>query len=137
LSYGRRVVDQAWADTLGVAGVQSRKRLVFSALGIALLIGVVSQINGALAVFSVLEGLAVSLTVFVWEIVLFFGWHLVMAPRGGRKSRFDHAASPWYSWIRPPSRSVRRTSRGLTAIGASSFASGVARARARWGRPLL
>jgi 4-amino-4-deoxy-L-arabinose transferase-like glycosyltransferase len=57
--------------------------------------------------------------------------------REGRKSRFDHAARPWYSWIRPPSRSCRRTSRGLTAIGASSFSTGVARARARWGRPRL
>jgi hypothetical protein len=62
---------------------------------------------------------------------------LAQTTRGDRKSRFDHAASSWYSWIRPPSRSCRRTSRGLTAIGASSFATGVARARARWGRPRL
>jgi putative transposase len=57
--------------------------------------------------------------------------------RGGQKPRFAHAASPQYSWIRPPSRSVRRTSRGLTGIEASSFATGGARARARWGRRRL
>ena len=55
----------------------------------------------------------------------------------GQKPRFDHAASPWYSWIRPPRRSHRRTSRGLTAIGTSSCAKGVASARERWGRPRL
>jgi hypothetical protein len=37
-----------------------------------------------------------------------------MPPRGGQKPRFDQAASPRYSWIRPPSRSCRRTFRGLT-----------------------
>src|ERR1035437_5950566 len=37
--------------------------------------------------------------------------------RGGRKPEFDRAARPWYSWMRPPSRSRRRTSRGLTWIG--------------------
>jgi hypothetical protein len=53
--------------------------------------------------------------------------------RGGRKPRFGHAARPQYSWIRPPSRSSRRISRGLTVIGTSSFAVGGARPRARWG----
>jgi hypothetical protein len=32
-------------------------------------------------------------------------------PVGVRKPRFGHAARPQYSWIRPPSRSFRRTSR--------------------------
>jgi adenosine/AMP kinase len=62
---------------------------------------------------------------------------LLRMARGGQKPRFGHAASPWYSWIRPPSRSFRRTSRGLTVIGTSSFARGVARPRARCGRPRL
>jgi len=57
--------------------------------------------------------------------------------RGGQKPRFGHAARPQYSWIRPPSRSFRRTSRGLTVIGTSFFARGVARPRARCGRPRL
>ncbi|HEY8869972.1 MAG TPA: hypothetical protein VIM30_11370 [Candidatus Limnocylindrales bacterium] len=57
--------------------------------------------------------------------------------RGDRKPGFDHAAAPWYSWISPPSRSRRRTSRGLTAIGSHASARGGARPRARWGRPRL
>ncbi len=40
--------------------------------------------------------------------------------RGGRNLRFDHAASPWYSWMSPPSRSRRRTSRGLTGTKTSA-----------------
>jgi len=59
------------------------------------------------------------------------------AARGDRKLGCDHAAAPWYSWIRPPSRSRRRTSRGLTAIGSRASARGGARPRARWGRPRL
>jgi hypothetical protein len=58
-------------------------------------------------------------------------------PRGDRKPGFDHAAAPWYSWISPPSRSRRRTSRGLTGIGSDASARGWARPRARWGRPRL
>jgi len=58
-------------------------------------------------------------------------------PRGGRKPRFDQAARPWYSWMSPPSRSRRRTSRGLTGIGSRAPGSGEARARIRWGRPRL
>jgi len=60
------------------------------------------------------------------------------ATRGGRKPGFDHAASPWYSWMSPPSRSRRRTSPGLTGpvIGTEIGppASGEVRPRARWGR---
>src|ERR1035437_1838580 len=59
------------------------------------------------------------------------------APRGDRKPGFDHAAAPWYSWMSPPSRSRRRTSRGLTGIGSDASARGWARPRARWGRPRL
>jgi len=57
--------------------------------------------------------------------------------RGDRKPGFDHTAAPWYSWMSPPRRSRRRTSRGLTGIGSRASASGGARARARWGRPRL
>ena len=57
--------------------------------------------------------------------------------RGDRKPGFDHAARPWYSWMSPPSRSLRRTSRGLTWIGSAAAASGGVRPRARWGRPRL
>jgi len=57
--------------------------------------------------------------------------------RRGQKPRFDHAAAPWYSWIRPPSRSRRRTSRGSIGIGSPAAASGGARPTARCGRPWL
>src|SRR5450756_1685205 len=59
--------------------------------------------------------------------------------RGDRKPGFDHAAAPWYSWMSPPSRSRRRTSRVLTGTGTGTQASGSgeARPRARWGRPRL
>jgi len=60
-----------------------------------------------------------------------------LAARGDRKPGFDHAAAPWYSWISPPSRSRRRTSRGLTSIGSHASARGGARPSARWGRPRL
>ena len=51
----------------------------------------------------------------------------------------NHAARPWYSWMSPPSRSRRRTSRVLTGTGTGTqaSASGEARPRARWGRPRL
>jgi hypothetical protein len=59
--------------------------------------------------------------------------------RGDRKPRFDHAAAAWYSWMSPPSRSSRRTSRVLTGTGTGTqaSASGEARPRARWGRAQL
>lgn len=35
----------------------------------------------------------------------------------GSETPIRHAAAPWYSWMRPPSASRRRTSRGLTPWG--------------------
>jgi hypothetical protein len=64
-------------------------------------------------------------------------WASLNSTRGDRKPGFDHAARPWYSWMSPPSRSRRRTSRGLTWIGSAAAASGGVRPRARWGRPRL
>ena len=60
-----------------------------------------------------------------------------LEPRGGQKTRFDHAATPSYSWMSPPSRARRRTSRGSTGIGCPSVARGEARPRAWCGRPRL
>src|SRR5450759_464126 len=54
--------------------------------------------------------------------------------RGGQKPQFDNAAAPSYSWMSPPSRSRRRTSHGLAAIGSPAATSGEARPRARCGR---
>ena len=54
--------------------------------------------------------------------------------RGGRDPRFDHAARPWYSWMRPPSTSRPRKSRGLTGIG-SRLLQAVGRGRGRDGAP--
>ena len=54
--------------------------------------------------------------------------------RGDQKPQFDHAAAPSYSWMSPPSRSRRRTSHGLAAIGSPAATSGEARPRARCGR---
>ena len=44
--------------------------------------------------------------------------------RGDRKPGFDHAAAPWYSWMSPPRRSRRRTSRGPTGIRSRASARG-------------
>ena len=52
-------------------------------------------------------------------------------PVGVRYSDSNHAARPWYSWMSPPSRSRRRTSRGLTGTGTLAPPSGVARRMAR------
>ena len=41
--------------------------------------------------------------------------------RGGQKPRFDNAASPAYMWIRPLSRSPRRTSGEFISTEASSL----------------
>ncbi len=72
-----------------------------------------------------------------WVIDIAAGPERAIAARGDRKPGFDHAARPWYSWMSPPSRSRRRTSRGLTWIGSAAAASGGVRPRARWGRPRL
>src|SRR5664280_64713 len=64
-----------------------------------------------------------------------FSWGWSPVGIGNRDS--NHAARPWYSWMRPPSRSRRRTSRGLTWIAPPAAAIGEARPRARCGRPRL
>jgi hypothetical protein len=65
------------------------------------------------------------------------GIDAVEKARGDHKPRFDHAAAPLFSWMSPPSRSRRRTLRGLARIGSPAAARGEARPRARWGRPRL
>jgi hypothetical protein len=46
------------------------------------------------------------------------GPRLPSGSRRGKKPRFDHAARPWYAWIKPPSRSYWKTSRGFATIAA-------------------
>ena len=52
----------------------------------------------------------------------------------GAEILIPHAATSWYSWMRPPSTSRRRTSRRLTCGELGSCGSGTAKARLRCGR---
>jgi hypothetical protein len=87
--YLRLVFDQAVSDTFAVAEIKHPKALVFAGLGVALMVGILANIGGPLAVFDYLKMILAAVFVFVVEVALFFAWHVVMAP--GKLARQDAA----------------------------------------------